>query len=60
MELPKFKLCCGGKGCPEVTLTKSGCTIKDDNGAIISLSTAEIVEFIDKIQCFITSPPLLD
>lgn len=60
MELPKFKLCCGGRGCPEVSITKQGCTIKDDSGQIVFLTKEEIVEFIDKIECYITSPLLSD
>ncbi len=60
MTLPKFKLCCGGRGCPEVTITKNGCKIKDDKGQTVTLTKAEIIEFVERIQCFFASPPLPD
>ena len=41
MRINSIKLCCGKKGCPEVSLVRDKIQIKDDNGNEITITNDE-------------------
>ena len=42
----KYSLCCGGKKCPVVTVNENEWTIADDFGGKVTLTKAQIEEFV--------------